>query len=95
MGHTMSQKLPCMIQKNGQARRWYQWMVAAILFISPVAAADLNAPAEKKPTIGSELTRGRNVTSGCEARYWDTFYDCVNSALAVENRRDTDTDAFC
>lgn len=54
----------------------------------------MNAPAEKKPTIGSELIRGRNVTLGCETGYWDTFYDCVNTALGIENWRNADTDAF-
>jgi len=63
------------------------------LIIGSVRAADLNAPAEKKSTIGSELIRGYNVTLTCEARYWDTFYECIETAIAIENRKNTDTDA--
>jgi hypothetical protein len=83
-----------MTWKNMQGSRCRQWVVIGLLSISPVAAADLNAPAEKRPTIGSELIRGRNVTLGCETRYWDTFHDCMNTALGIENRKNTDTDAF-
>jgi hypothetical protein len=57
-------------------------------------AADLNAPAEKKATVGSDLTRGYNISHKCNAQYWDTFYDCVNTELDFEDRRNTDTDAF-
>jgi hypothetical protein len=51
----------------------------ALLMPDPTGAADLNAPAEKRPTIASELMRG---------------YNCINIVLGAENRKNTDTDAF-
>jgi hypothetical protein len=69
-------------------------VAAVALILESVRAADLNAPAEKKSTIGSELIRGYNVTLTCEARYWDTFYECIETAISLENRKNTDTDAF-
>jgi hypothetical protein len=42
-------------------------------------AADLNAPSEKRPTIGSELVRGYNATINCDARYWDSFSECIDA----------------
>jgi hypothetical protein len=73
-------------------------VLAVVVFASsnaaPPEAANLDAPAVKIPTIGSELTRGYNVTLGCDAQYWDSFYQCINGQLALENRRNTDTNAF-
>jgi hypothetical protein len=71
--------------------------VALVLSPSICHAADLNAPAEKKITVGSELQRGHVAGEICKAKagtYWDVLNDCVNATLVAENRRNTDTDAF-
>jgi hypothetical protein len=72
------------------------FMVLAGFLMEPwqAFAADLNAPAEKKPTIGSELERGYNVVHGCNSQHWDTFYKCISIVIEVENRKNTDTDLF-
>jgi hypothetical protein len=78
----------------GPADFWTALAIALHLWSVSATAADLGAPADKKPTIGSEIVRGYNVSSGCDAQYWDTFYRCIQLALSMQNRRNSDTDAF-
>lgn len=75
------------------------FLIGVIVALSGGAwAADLNAPAVKAPTIGSELTRGSNVAKDCYIRtisdIWPIFARCIDEAEQAENRKNTDTDAF-
>jgi hypothetical protein len=75
---------------------WVKAFLLSVFIGGTVTAADLNAPAGKSLTIGSELARGHNVTADCisKTQYWDDLTDCVSAAEQVENRNNTDSDAF-
>jgi hypothetical protein len=72
----------------------------ALLFnlavVAPVLAVDLNAPAEKTVTIGSEIARGYTAVLHSTDRIYDPLevQEAVSNRLATERERNTDTDAF-
>ncbi len=65
---------------------------------APCHATDLNAPATKKVTIGSEIQRGReaifNQTLKADSTNLLGLADTINKVLDSEKQRNTDTDAF-
>jgi len=78
--------------------------VSVILFVllilsfnEPLYAVDLNAPAEKKVTIGSEIERGWSAISDrtrASPGELPATQDAIFSVLDQEKQRNTDTDAF-
>jgi hypothetical protein len=74
-------------------------MGLTILVATIARAADLNAPVQKKITVGSELQRGGNAAADCALdvrtemtrKYgdsdccWDTFVACITSVSKVES----------
>jgi len=77
-------------------RVWVGISLLSLVMCGTALAEDLNAPAQKTPTIATEMQRGHNVTAECIARtqYWDDLSDCVEGAEQLENRNNADTDAF-
>jgi len=75
-------------------------MYVAILFnlavVTPVFAVDLNAPAEKTVTVGSEIARGYTAVDHSTDRIYDLLdvQFAISNRLATEKERNTDTDAF-
>src|SRR5947207_15975496 len=75
-------------------------IVAALCLVALVSgsaeAIDLNAPAEKKVTIRSEILRGRDLIDDLPHSVADAYgyHDAINHVLHTEKEKNTDTDAF-
>jgi len=63
-----------------------------------VNAANLEAPAEKKVTIKSEIERGRSMVSNIKhdhSKGLFPFIDAVDKVVQLNKEKNTDTQAFC
>lgn len=66
-------------------------------FVSPAAAADLNAPVERQITVKSEILRGYSATDECTAQdslNWAKITGCVDQSVRDEIRKNTISDPF-
>ena len=74
------------------------WFIAISYLLSAAAqTADLNAPINTRPTIGSEIKRGHDVAFDCSIKFADdviSLSECVNDALSVNRQRQVDTLPF-
>lgn len=69
-----------------------------IFSLGAVASADLDAPAEKKVTVRSEIERGKSAVRAIDlkarSRNPSVFFNKVDDVLAKNQQDNTDTDAF-
>ena len=65
------------------------FVVSGFMSLAAVAA-DLNAPATKKITIGSEIKRGQDAAFKClmddhNKIYWNRFSNCIDNVASGNN----------
>lgn len=69
-----------------------------LLIFNKAMALDLDAPAEKKITVKSEIKRGEEACSllGCKSYNYivDEIGDCCNKVIESNKQKNTDTEAF-
>jgi hypothetical protein len=75
-------------------RNFLLQLVVLLVVFSPALAVDLNAPAEKKITVRSEIARGwETVMSGFTNSHSDQAPN-VSEMISNEKLKNTDTDGF-
>jgi hypothetical protein len=66
------------------------FFAAACIVATPTMAADINAPIETRPTVGSEITRGTLAASDCSFRYridLRGLEKCISDALSTDQQK--------
>ena len=68
--------------------------MGALAVATPVLAIDLNAPAVKQVTVGSEIRRGFDGARFCTRGDFNGWHDKFEAMLFENEQRNADTEAF-